>query len=820
VIVGDELHLLNAAASVIASSSLEDHVALGVPFDVSRRERPQVRHTSLGPFDPFAQPLVLYVMDVRTEKRMREIVWRTYRAWTLLVCGVVLLGSVLIPSADVTSDVVKQSSAEASRAMTELRALFARGGQPSDAELQALERRHPNTSAAALARFWRGYRKYTAREYAAAADLFKDPLIPARTKLGDYALYYLAKSLQALGRAAEAEAQWVKLWHTYPTSLHARSALLEAARSALDRGAAMKAITDVAPLAEAGDVSALLLQADGYEKLGQTERAIRVYERIHFDLPPARESPRARERLRRLGVNVDEVARYGWERARGRADRLYEAGAYEEAAQAYRALRAAFPEVMREPIVLLRFGVSLLRTGAVREASVVLQQASERASAQLQAEALYFLAESHRRLGRAAEFVEMSRRLVERHPRSPFAARTLLDRARFHERRGEREEALAAYRQLISGHPDSEVAPEAFWTLGWEAYRRKAYEEASRTLLSLVARHPQSELLAQAAYWAARAEERLGRNDRAALLYEKLVERYRDAYYGQWARQRAERLKARGVVASWPARRQGESLGDPLLERAIANLHPIRAPEETAGPATLERVEKAVELRAIRLDEWALGELTAAQREAPTSPRVCLELARLYRDRGDPLAAINVLRQAHPEYAAYRGDEVSQEVLRLLFPLVYWDLIRRNAEAQGLDPYLVAGLIRQESGFHPRARSVANARGLMQVIPSTGRLVARRYGLRRLSPERLYDPALNIRLGTTYLAEQVRRFGQIEYALAAYNAGPLRVARWLRELPTEEMDEWIESIPITETRQYVKSILRNVAHYRRIYGAS
>ncbi len=754
---------------------------------------------------------------------MRAIIWRRHRAWVLVACGALLLESLPNLSADglrFRNGFVGQPPAEASRAMAELRALFSRGGQPSDRELQALERRYPNTSATALARFLRGYRKYTAREYVAAVDVLKDPLIPARTKLGDYALLYVAKSLQALGRAPEAEAQLMKLWQTYPNSIHARSALLDAARSALDRGEAMMAIARVAPLAEAGDVSALLLQAEGYEKLGQTELAIQLYERIHFDLPPARESARAREQLLRLGILVDEVARYGRERARRRADRLYEVGAYEEAIPAYRALRAAFPEVAREAAVLLRFGVSLLRTGAVREASAVLQQASERARAELQAEALYVLAESYRRLGRATEFVETSRRLVEHHPRSPFAARALLDRARFHQRNGEREAALAACRQLVSLQPDSEFAPEAFWMLGWDAYRRKEYAAASHALLSLIARHPLSELFAQAAYWAARAEERLGRRDRAVLLYAKIVERYREAYYGQLARQRLERLSAQGIVAAWPARRQGESFEDSLLERAVANLRPIRAPEETAGPRTLERVEKALELRAIRLDELALGELTVAQREAPTSPRVCLELARLYWDQGDPLAAINALRQAHPEYAAYRGDEVSADVFRLLFPLTHWDLIRRNAEAHGLDPYLVAGLIRQESGFHPRARSVANARGLMQLIPSTGQLVARRYGLRRLSPERLYDPALNIRLGTAYLAEQWRRFGRIEYALAAYNAGPVRVTRWLRELPTEEMDEWIESIPITETRQYVKSILRNVAHYRRIYGAS
>jgi len=714
--------------------------------------------------------------------------------------------------------IARQASADSARGMADLQALFSRKGEPSDAEVQAVERRYPNTKAAALARFSRGYRKYVNRDYAAAADLLRDPLISAKTRLGDYALYYAAKSLQALGRAPEAEAQLLKLWHTYPDSIHARSALLEAARLALDRGDARTAIARVAPLAEAGGVSALLLQAEGYERLGQTRQAIAIYERIHFELPAARESGQARERLRRLGVNVDDVARYPLERVRGRADRLLASGAFEEAVRTYRALMAAFPEAARDDTVHLRFGVSLFRSNALYEALAVLKRVSDRAPGEIRAEALYYLAESYQRLGRAAEFVETSRHLVERYPSSPWAARTLLSRARFHLRNGEREVALAAFRQLVRLHPHSGFAPEALWAIGWDAYRRRDYEATVSALLRLLADHPRAEVFAQAAYWAARAEEKRGRRDRAALLYEKIVERYRDAYYGQLARQRREHLN---VSASRPARRQGEvAMDDPLFDRALENLRPVRPPEETAGPTTLERVEKAVELRTIRLDELALGELTVAQREAPTSPRVSLELARLWRDRGDPLAAINALRRAHPEYASYHKGDVPEEVFRLLFPLTHWDLIRRNAEAQGLDPYLVAGLIRQESGFHPRARSVANARGLMQLIPSTGRLVARRYGLRRLSPERLYDPALNIRLGTTYLAEQLRRFRRVEYALAAYNAGPMRVERWLTELPVEEVDEWVESIPITETRQYVKSVLRNVAHYRRIYGSS
>ncbi len=769
----------------------------------------------MDPFDPSLQRLVLYVRDVL----MGKFATRTSSRWGAI--GLVLAIGGILP---IALSLRGEAATDPQRGMSELRALFGRGGEPSENELLALERRYPGTSAAALARFLRGYRRYTSRDYAAAVALLTDSLIPAKTKLGDYALLFAARSLQALGRAVEAEAQLVKLWRSYPDSLQARSALLEAARSALNRGDARATISYVAPLAESGEAAALLLQAEGYERLGQPSEAIRLYERIYFDLPPARESAQARERLLRLGVVMDGVKRYGSERVRRRADRLYAAGAYEEAAEAYRAWFAAFPEAARDEAARLRLGVSLFRANALREAIAVLRSVSARASAELQSEALYWLAEAYRRLGRAAEFLETSQQLVARFPRSPWAARTLFSRAQFHLKNEEREAARAAFQEIVTQHPDSEFVPEALWRLGWEAYGRGDYSTAARLLLQLAAQYPQSDFFARGAYWAARAEQKQGRSERAQLLYERIAERYRDAYYGQMARQHAERMRAHRAASASVRRRNksGEILleADPLLERVLENLHPVSPPPETAAPRTLERVEKALELRLIRLEELALSELTAAQSEAPRSPRVCLELARLYRDRGDPLAAINALRQAHPEYAAYRGDEVPEEVLRLLFPLTHWDLIRRHAQAQRLDPYLVAALIRQESGFHPRARSVANARGLMQLIPATGRLVARRYGLRRLSPERLYDPALNIRLGTAYLADQLRRFGRIEYALAAYNAGPVRVTRWLRELPTEEMDEWIESIPISETREYVKNILRNVAHYRRLYGSS
>jgi soluble lytic murein transglycosylase len=156
-------------------------------------------------------------------------------------------------------------------------------------------------------------------------------------------------------------------------------------------------------------------------------------------------------------------------------------------------------------------------------------------------------------------------------------------------------------------------------------------------------------------------------------------------------------------------------------------------------------------------------------------------------------------------------------ILQIVFPLDYWDLIRRHATAVGIDPYLVAALVAQESMFDPNARSSANAYGLMQMLPATGRRLGRALGLRRVTPRQLADPDTNLRLGTRHLADLLQRFGTPPLALAAYNAGEQRVARWVRERPGLAPEEFIDDLPYPETQNYVRRILGMVEDYRRLY---
>jgi len=151
------------------------------------------------------------------------------------------------------------------------------------------------------------------------------------------------------------------------------------------------------------------------------------------------------------------------------------------------------------------------------------------------------------------------------------------------------------------------------------------------------------------------------------------------------------------------------------------------------------------------------------------------------------------------------------------YPLTNWDQIKAWAKNRNLDHYQVAGLIRQESVFNPRASSHANAYGLMQLIMPTARATARKYGsTAMISVESLFQPALNIELGTAYMRDQLDKFGRIEYMAVAYNAGPGRVPQWRATLPIE-IDEFVEAIPFKETKGYVQGVIRNSAQYRRLY---
>jgi soluble lytic murein transglycosylase len=175
------------------------------------------------------------------------------------------------------------------------------------------------------------------------------------------------------------------------------------------------------------------------------------------------------------------------------------------------------------------------------------------------------------------------------------------------------------------------------------------------------------------------------------------------------------------------------------------------------------------------------------------------------------------MRRAYPQHLT-AGQDLPAELLEVIFPLTYWDSIRKHSAANGLDPFVVAALIGQESTFDAGIKSSANAWGLMQVLPSTGKRLAKALGIRKFKTQLLTDPEINIRMGTLYFSRLVEQFGGTYYALASYNAGESRIIRWKAERPGMDEDEFIDDIPFPETQNYVKRILGTAEDYRALYG--
>ena len=228
---------------------------------------------------------------------------------------------------------------------------------------------------------------------------------------------------------------------------------------------------------------------------------------------------------------------------------------------------------------------------------------------------------------------------------------------------------------------------------------------------------------------------------------------------------------------------------------------------------------RADELLALRFTEDAREEIAQLARQLGEGVSERTVLARMYLRADMPLQAIRTLNGVLSSVAANERLSLPPEFWTSLFPQLYWGEVLEATQYMSVDPLLILGVIRQESAFNARATSRSDARGLMQLLPSTGREVYQRIGLGAFRDDLLFDPQLNVRLGAQYLGglAEIHR-GNLILVLAAYNAGPGRVRRWMQELSTADWDEFIERLPFEETRLYVKSVLRNYGVYQRLYG--
>jgi soluble lytic murein transglycosylase len=731
-----------------------------------------------------------------------------------LAFAVALCSSLVVASAlplTLASCRTRQARAGEPAAYERLRLLTRGGTLPPEPQVAQLASDFAGTRTGALAQLLRARIRYEARDYAGAAALVRSEDFKEETRVGDYALWLRGDALEKAGRRAEARAAFEELARDYPDSLRARDATLRAAQLLAQDNQPSGVPAELKRLADADDSDALLLTAKSYEQSGDQSKALAAYRRLYFYAPTsAQNDAEAVAAFARLGSTPAPASAA---EATARAERLFKAKRYADSYATYGDAAGRFPETQNAQTQLRR-GVAAFNARRAPETIQALTNVPTGAG-ETRAEALGYLAQHYARSKQwepARSTIEELRRAF---PKSPFTMRALASVEQSAEDAKNNADALAFARIAVELFPGEPEGAGSQFDLAWAAHDSKNFAESSRLLTEHLANYADrnTDNRGKAGYWAARDSERALKMGEAVALYNAMQMRYGANWYGYLSKQRLDVLKNAGQLKQYPLKTDAG-----LLERATKNLEPVTIAEEMAGPSEAARMLKAEQLSAVAWDEQAHAELDKALEAQPSSPSLNLAKAKLYRARNDNVQAFNVLRRSFPDYSQMSPEELTRDEWDVFYPLAYWDTIRQEATARSIDPYTVAGLIRQESVFNPRAVSSANAYGLMQLLPGTAQLTAKRYGVdESVTTETLLsNPRLNVRLGMSYLKEQLDKYGRIEYVAAAYNAGPGRVVQWRASLPLQ-IDEWAEAIPFRETRGYVQGVVRNTLQYRRLY---
>ena len=669
------------------------------------------------------------------------------------------------------------------------------------AGVEAYARAHSKEDAGALAWLVVGYAHFIDKDYAKAIEPLNRAK-PMAGDLGDYIAYYLGTCYLQTGHQAEGMAALANFETTYSDSLLIRDAHLSYANALLSEGRAAEAaeLLEKNRLPARSDIELAIGKA--YAAIGQGAKASDALGNVYYNMPTSAEADAAYTELKKLSIATQPTL----VQRKIRADLLMKGRRYSEASDEYREL-ASHATPADRPAAELALADALHRSGRNREAKAELSTLVG-ATPEQNAQRFYILGEVAWASDQNELFYQLVDQLRQMAPTSSWLESALLSVANLHLVHHEYDQALDAFRELQQRFPKGSKASYAHWKAAWLTLRMGRNDEAKKLFEEQIAAYPGGNEANAAIYWRARLAEEDNDPAMARAFYQKLSDRYRNYYYAELARQRMTKLPA----GSDPT---GEY---PLLDRIPPLEHGEKITLAEAPPDDLH-YQKAKLLGNGGLIDLAVRELDKAASDDQDKSWAPAETAQLYTDTGHYDRAIEVMKHSVPSYFAVDIPTLPREYWDALFPRPYWSDLKKFSAANGLDPYLVASLIRQESEFNPVAVSRANAVGLMQLLPRTGKLVARQVAMKRYNPSQLYTAPVNLELGTRYFRGMVDKFGgSFEQALAAYNAGDNRVEEWMGQGKYRDAAEFVESIPFTETREYVQAIMRNASVYRQLYG--
>ena len=663
------------------------------------------------------------------------------------------------------------------------------------AGVQAYAASHPGEPAAA-AHLALGHALSLDHHYPEAVAQFR--LAAPSDALGDYAEYLGSQAAIRANDLTSAAALLNGFSDRHPDSIFNATAPVLLATIAIqqsDGPAALSVLEPLrsAPVASSPDFRYVLGRA--YQISGRSTDAANAYRDLYTRLPLTGEATEAQQQLAAMSIPLTAAQR------KIHADALFNAKRYADAAVEYHSIQQNDASLSADDRAALTIYAAVCDLRLKRASKHEIEQlpTTDDDSAALK---MYMLAEISRTEGDRGQHDALITQMISRYPHSRWLEEALYSGGNMYLLLHDSTQTLYHYGLLIRMFPDSTYAPSAHWRMAWTNYRTRQYTQAARLMEEQVTRYPGGLEIPSALYWRARIFEDEEHNlPAAAAFYRSITEAYSNYYYALLARQRLTVLGTQPV--SSPA--------------ALASVHRSAIPELTGElPEDDPHLIKARLLANAALNDYIGPEIDASPDAAEWG---ALAQAEIYSSFGEITRALQSMKHSGISFFTLPVDQVPVVYWHLLFPKPFWPEIVSDSQQNGLDPFLVASLIRQESEFNAGAVSRANAYGLMQLLPYVGKAIAKKHGLKGFSANQLLVPAVNLQLGTINLRQVLDRYGnQPEYTLAAYNAGDVPVRQWMSIGDYKDTAEFVESIPYTETREYVQAILRNREMYRSLYS--
>lgn len=645
----------------------------------------------------------------------------------------------------------------------------------------------------------------TAAEYATRAA-------KEAPELDDYANYVRAEAHFRLRDPSEVSKSVARVLEHNPVSPLTGPAAALAVQSDLDTDKPKEALDLIRKFyARIPQPQGDFLLARAFQATGDLPQSAEYFQRVYYGYPKTSDAANSENFLNDLKTRLGENYPPPMAAAMlGRAMKLIEAGDYTGARNE---LNGVIPQLggLQRDIARVRLGEIFFFERDYYRAKTYLESL-EVSQGEADAERLDYLTRSAMKVDHDAPIDAYLNTLAQKYPQSPYRLDLLLTVGNQALVDNDTGRSMQVFSACAASFPYDSGAAWCHWRVAFEHYRKRdpgAFDQLREFLF----RFPASNEANASLYFLGRFSEEHDDYSAARAYFDAILDHYPNTYYAVEAR---TRLKESRVHAAEPLLSVLEFLK--TVEWRPRPQSPSFVPDRNAQ----KRLVRARLLHLAVLDDWAELELRFAASNDGGQPYVyAYELAKIATERGSTDQSIRYIKSVAPSYLLLGIDDAPLSFWHLAFPMPYRAQLDAYSRQNHLSPYLVAALIRQESEFNPAVISHAHAYGLMQVLPTTGRQLARQLRIRRFSSRDLLVPARNLQMGTLYFRTLLDMLSDHEAeALAAFNAGKSRVDRWSSWGPYSEPAEFIESIPFIETRNYVEIVLRNADVYRRLYEGS